>query len=86
MQQLSLIKEAIEVAVRFVELCEVRKISPRTGCKMINNILFSEYLSVIGQKITELQDRVCRLMVVIVDIVTKYVRHLTFMVYLTFMV
>ena len=79
MQQLSLIKEAIEVAVKLVELCEVRKISPRTGCKMINNILFSEWLSIIGQKITELQDRVC-LMVVIADIVTKYVRHLTFMV------
>ena len=37
---------------------------------MIYNILFQN-ISVVGQKVKELQDRVCHLMVVIVDIVTS---------------
>ena len=37
-----LIKEAVEVAQKIIEVCEVCKISHRKGCKMINNILFPE--------------------------------------------
>ena len=37
---------------------------------MIYNI-FCQNISVVGQKVKELQDRVCHLMVVIVDIVTS---------------
>ena len=39
-----LIREAVEVALRIIEVCEVRKISPRKGCKMVNNILLPEYI------------------------------------------
>ena len=34
-------------------------------------IYYSQNISVVGQKVKELQDRVCHLMVVIVDIVTS---------------
>ena len=75
-------KRAIEVAVIIIiiELYEVRKISPRTGCKIFTIYYYFQNISVVGQKAKELQDRVYHLMVVIVDIVTKYVRHLTCMV------
>ena len=75
-----LIKEAFEVAVIIIELYEVRKISPRTGCKIFTIYYYFQNISVVGQKVKELQDRVYHLMVVIVDIVTTYVRQLTFMV------
>ena len=75
-----LIKEAIEVAVVIIEFYEVRKISPRTGCKIFTIYYYFQNISLVGQKVKELQDRVYHLMVVIVDIVTKYVRHLTCMV------
>ena len=39
-----LIREAVEVALRIIEVCEVRKISPRKGCKMVKNILLPEYI------------------------------------------
>ena len=65
-----LIKEAIGVTLKIVELCEVCTTSPKKGFKIIYNILFQN-MSVVGQKVKELQDRVCHLMVVIVDIVTS---------------
>ena len=65
-----LIKEAIGVALKIIELCEVSKIPLRKGCKMFT-IYYSQNISVVGQKVKELQDRVCHLMVVIVDIVTS---------------
>ena len=34
-----LIKEAIEVAIKIIELCQVCKIPPRKGCKMIYSVL-----------------------------------------------
>ena len=39
-----LIKEAIGVALKIIELCEVCTISPNKGCKMVYNILLSEYI------------------------------------------
>ena len=65
-----LIKEAIGVTLKIIEVCEVCTISTKKGCKMIYNLLFQN-ISVVGQKVKELQDRVCHLMVVIVDIVTS---------------
>ena len=38
----ALIQEAIGVALKIIELCEVRKILPRKGCEMVLNILLSE--------------------------------------------
>ena len=38
-----LIKEAVEVALKIIEVCEVCKISHRKGYKMVNNILLPEY-------------------------------------------
>ena len=39
-----LIKEAVDVALKIIEVCEVCKISHRKGCKMVNNILLPEYI------------------------------------------
>ena len=43
-----LIGEAVGVALKIIEICEegceVCKILPRKGCKMINNILLPEYI------------------------------------------
>ena len=39
-----LIKEAIDVALKIIEVCEVCKILHRKGCKMLNNTLFPEYI------------------------------------------
>ena len=39
-----LIKEAVDVALKIIEVCEVCKISLRYGYKMLNNILFPEYI------------------------------------------
>ena len=33
-----LIQEAIGVALKIIEVCEVRKIPPRNGCEMVLNI------------------------------------------------
>ena len=63
-------KEAIGVTLKIVELCEVCTTLPKKGFKIIYNILFQN-MTVVGQKVKELQDRVCHLMVVIVDIVTS---------------
>jgi hypothetical protein len=40
-----LIQEAIGVALKIIEVCEVRKILPRKGCEMVqvHNILLSEF-------------------------------------------
>ena len=39
-----LIQEAIKVALKIIEICEVCKILPRKGCEMAHNILLSEYI------------------------------------------
>ena len=39
-----LIKEAVDVALKIIELCEVCKISLRYSYKMVNDILFPEYI------------------------------------------
>ena len=39
-----LIKEAVEVALKIIEACEVCKILHRKGCKMVNKILLPEYI------------------------------------------
>ena len=64
-----LIKEAIGVALKIIELCEVCKFLLRKGARWFT-LYFCQNISVVGQKVKELQDRVCHLMVVIVDIVT----------------
>jgi hypothetical protein len=38
-----LIKEAIGVALKIIQVCEVRKIPPRKCCEMIHSILLSGY-------------------------------------------
>jgi hypothetical protein len=66
-----LIQEAIGVALKIIQVCEVCMILPRKGCEMMLNILFCQNVSAVGGKVKELQDRVCHLMVVIVDNVTS---------------
>jgi hypothetical protein len=41
-----LIKEAIGVALKIIQVCEVRKISPgpRKGCEMVHSILMTGYI------------------------------------------
>ena len=43
-----LIREAVGVALKIIEVCEERgevcKIPPRKACKMVYNILFTEYI------------------------------------------
>ena len=39
-----LIKEAIGVALKIIDVCEVCKISHRKGCKKVYNLLLSEYI------------------------------------------
>jgi hypothetical protein len=39
-----LIQEAIGVALKIIQVCEVRKIPPRKGCKMVHIILLSGYI------------------------------------------
>ena len=67
-----LIKEAIGVALKIIDVCEVCAIPPRQ-CQWLQDDLryYCQNISVVGQKVKELQDRVCHLMVVIVDIVTS---------------
>jgi hypothetical protein len=65
-----LIKESIGVALKIIEICEVCKIRPGKIARWFT-IYFYQNMSVVGQKVQELQDRVCHLMVVIVDIVTS---------------
>ena len=67
-----LIKEAIGIALNIIELCEVCTILLCLGKVARRFILYyCQNISVVGQKVKELQDRVCHLMVVIVDIVTS---------------
>ena len=65
-----LIKEAIGVGLKIIELCEVCKFLLRKGARWFT-LYFCQNISVVGQKVKELQDRVCHLMVVIVDTVTS---------------
>ena len=39
-----LIKAAVDIALKIIEVCEVCKISHRKGCKLVNNILLPEYI------------------------------------------
>ena len=63
------LKEAINVALKIIQLCEVRRIPPFEACKTINQIIYQE-ASDVEQKVKELQVRVGNLMIVIVDHVT----------------
>jgi hypothetical protein len=63
------LKEAIGVALKIIQLCEVRWILPFEGCKTIDQIIHQE-ASDVEQKVKELQVRVGDLMIVIVDHVT----------------
>ena len=67
-----LIQDAIEVALKIIEICEVCKIPPRKGCEMVLKYMYCcQNVSAAQNKAKELQDRVCHLMVVIVDNVTS---------------
>ena len=63
------LKEAINVALKIIQLCEVRRIPPFKACKTIDQIIYQE-ASDVEQKVKELQVRVGNLMIVIVDHVT----------------
>ena len=63
------LKEAINVALKIIQLCEVRWIPPFEACKIIDQIIYQE-ASDVEQKVKELQVRVGNLMIVIVDHVT----------------
>ena len=63
------LKEAIGVALKIIQLCEVRWIPPFEACKIIDQIIYQE-ASDVEQKVKELQVRVGNLMIVIVDHVT----------------
>ena len=63
------LKEAINVALKIIQLCEVRWFSPIEGSKSIDLIIHQE-ASDVEQKVKELQVRVGNLMIVIVDHVT----------------
>ena len=67
-----MIQDAIGVALKIIEICEVRKIfRPGKGCKtVLKYIIICQNVSAVESKVKELQDRVCHLMVVIVDNVT----------------
>ena len=63
------LKEAINVALKIIQLCEVRRIPRFEACKTIDQIFYQE-ASDVEQKVKELQVRVGNLMIVIVDHVT----------------
>ena len=63
------LKEAINVALKIIQLCEVRWFPPLEGSKSIDLIIHQE-ASDVEQKVKELQVRVGNLMIVIVDHVT----------------
>ena len=63
------LKEAINVALKIIQLCEVRRIPPFEACKTNDQIIYQE-ASDVEQKVKELQVRVGNLMIVIVDHVT----------------
>jgi hypothetical protein len=63
------LQEAIGVALKIIQLCEVRCIPPLESCKTVDQIIHQE-ASDVEQKVKELQVRVGNLMIVIVDHVT----------------
>ena len=63
------LKEAITVALKIIQLCEVSWIPPFKGWKTIDQIIHQE-ASDVEQKVKELQLTVANLMIVIVDHVT----------------
>ena len=63
------LKEAISVALKIIQLCEVRRFPPFEGCKTFDQIIHQE-VSDVEQKVKELQVWVGNLMIVIVDHVT----------------
>ena len=68
-----MIQEAIGVALKIIQVCEVCKIPPRKD-REIHNIYYQN-VSAVEQKVKELQDRVCHLMVVIVENVTSKIEE-----------
>lgn len=66
-----LLQEAIGVALKIIEVCEVREILFAQK-KVARWFIIYRYqdISTVEKKVKELQDRVCHLMVVIVDNVT----------------
>ena len=65
-----LIQEAIGVALKIINVCEVRKIMNRNVARWFL-IYHCQDISAAGQKVKDLQDRVCHLMLIIVDNVTS---------------
>ena len=65
-----LIQEAIGVALKIIGVCEVRNILPRKIARCLT-LHYCQNVSAVEQKVKELRDRVCHLMVVIVDNVTS---------------
>ena len=64
-----LIKEAVDVALKIIEVCEVCEILLRYGYKMVNNIYFQN-TTVVNEKVKELKNRVYHLSKVIADTFT----------------
>ena len=70
-----LIREAIGVALKIMEICEDRcevctKIPPRKGCKKWFTIYYCQNTSTVGKKVKELKDRVYHLSNVILETFT----------------
>jgi len=63
-----LLQETIGVALKIIEICEVCGIPPRVTRGFM--LCFYQDASAVEENVRELQDRLCHLMVVIVDNVT----------------
>ena len=64
-----LLKESIGVALKIIQVCEVRWIPPLQGYKTIDQFIHQD-ASEVEPKVKELQVRVSNLMIVIVDHIT----------------
>ena len=69
-----LIREAVGVTLKIMEVCEERcevcKIPPRKGYKIVNNHILLPEHTVVGKRVKELKDRVYNLSKVMVETFT----------------